>query len=53
MTQTIIVLLIVAATVFFAVRRVVHTVRRKGGGCGCGCSDCPYKGGCNKKEAGT
>ncbi|MBR4773323.1 MAG: FeoB-associated Cys-rich membrane protein [Bacteroidales bacterium] len=53
MTQTIIVILIVAAAVFFAVRRLLRTVKRKDGGCGCGCSGCPYRGECNKKEADT
>ncbi len=52
MIQTAIVILIVATTVFFAVRWIVRTTRGKGG-CGCGCSGCPYRGECNKKEADT
>lgn len=52
MIQTAIVILIVATTVFFAVRWIVCTTRGKGG-CGCGCSGCPNRGECNKKEADT
>ena len=52
MLQTIIVILIVAVTVFFTVRWIVRSARGKGG-CGCGCKGCPYKGSCNKKEADT
>ena len=43
--QTIIVILIVAAALFCAVRRLVRTLRGKNkGGCGCGCDGCPMKG---------
>jgi len=49
MMQTIIVGVILAATLFFAVRWVVRTLKGKGGGCGCdcnggGCDGCPYAG---------
>ena len=49
MIQTVIVILILAATLFFTVRWIVRTTRGKGG-CGCGCSGCPYRGDCNKNE---
>ena len=49
MWQTVIVILIVAVAVFFAVRRVVRMTRRKGG-CGCGCSGCPHADSCRKPE---
>ena len=50
MIQTIIVGLILAATLFFAIRWIVRTVKGKGGGCGCGCQNCPYADKkCNKK----
>ena len=45
--QTIIVILIVAAALFFAVRRLVRTLRSKdkdGCSCGCSCEGCPLKG---------
>lgn len=48
MIQKVIVLLIVAAAVFFAVRRLARTVKKKD--CGCGCSGCPYKGTCKKEN---
>ncbi len=41
MAQTIIVVLILAVTVAFAVRWLVRTVKGKGG---CNCSGCPYAG---------
>ena len=44
MIQTLIVILLVAAAVFFAVRRLVRTLRGKGG-CPGGCDHCPMKGG--------
>lgn len=44
MMQTIIVGVILAATLFFAVRWVVRTLKGKGG-CGCGCQNCPRAGG--------
>ena len=43
--QTIIVILIVSAALFFAVRRLVRTLRSKDkGGCGGSCEGCPLKG---------
>lgn len=44
MWQTIAVGIVVAAALFFAARRLVRTLRRKDG-CGCGCNNCPMKGG--------
>ena len=44
MWQTAIVILILAATVFFAVRWIVRTAKGKGG-CACGCTGCPKAGG--------
>lgn len=44
MTQTIIVILLVTAAAFFAVRRLVRTLRGKGG-CPGGCDHCPMKNG--------
>ena len=44
MMQTLIVILIVAAALFFAVRRLVRTLRGKGG-CPGGCQGCPRNGG--------
>ena len=50
MLQTIIVGIILAATVFLAIRWIVRTIKGKGGGCGCGCQNCPYADKkCNKK----
>ena len=50
MMQTIIVGVILAATLFFAVRWLVRTLKGKGGGCGGGCQNCPYANGhCKKK----
>ena len=42
--QTILVILLVAVAVFFAVRRLVRTLRGKSG-CTGGCDHCPMKGG--------
>jgi hypothetical protein len=42
--QTVIVILIVVAALFFAVRRLVRILKRKEG-CGCGCDHCPMKDG--------
>lgn len=42
--QLILVLFIIAATLFFVVRRIVRTAKGKGGGCACGCSHCPHSG---------
>ena len=54
MIQTVIVGLIVATALFFAGRRIAHTVKGKGDcGCGGGCEGCPYSGDCHKKEADT
>ena len=49
MFQTIIVILILAGTMFFAVRWIVRTVKGKGS---CNCSGCPYAGGkeCHCKD---
>ena len=49
MLQTIIVVLILAVTVAFALRWLVRTVKGKGG---CNCSGCPYSGGkeCHCKD---
>ena len=52
MIQTVIVILVVAAAVFFAVRRLVRTLRNKGG-CACGCTECPHGGGkCHCADSG-
>ncbi len=42
MLQTVIVVIILAATLFFAIRWLVRTVKGRGGGCGCGCQGCPH-----------
>lgn len=49
MLQTVIVILVLAATLFFAVRWVVRTLKGKGG---CGCQGCPHNGGkdCHCKD---
>ena len=44
----ILVLAVVAAVVAVAVRNVYK--RKKAGGCGCGCSDCPSKGMCHPEK---
>lgn len=44
MWQTIIVVIILAATLFFVVRWLVRTLKGKGG-CSCGCQGCPRSGG--------
>ena len=44
MTQTIIVGIVVAAALFFAVRRLLRTLKGKGG-CHGGCDGCPLKDG--------
>ncbi|MBQ9555952.1 MAG: FeoB-associated Cys-rich membrane protein [Muribaculaceae bacterium] len=42
--QTIVVLGIVAVALVYVLRRVVKTMRSKGGDCGCGCGkDCQCK----------
>lgn len=41
MIATVIICVILAAAVAFALRSVIRT--RKSGGCGCGCADCPHK----------
>ena len=51
--QTVIVIVILAATAFFVVRGIVRTINGRGGGCGCGCSGCPYRRECKKKDADT
>ena len=50
MAQTVIALAVVAATVAWAVWRLVRLARKKDGGCGCGCSGCPHSGDCKKGE---
>ena len=45
MTQTIIVIGILAVTVFFTVRWAVRQATGKGSGCNCGCQGCPYSRG--------
>ena len=45
MTQTVIVILILAATLFFTLRWLIRTVKGRGG-CSCGCKGCPHSGGC-------
>lgn len=51
MWQTIIVILIVAATLVFAARWLLRTVKGKGG---CNCQGCPYSGSkdCRCKNGG-
>ena len=51
MAQTIIVGIILAVTVAFAVRWLVRTVKGKGG---CNCQGCPYSGSkeCHCKDGG-
>ena len=49
MIQKIIVGVVVVAAVFFAVRRLLRTLKGRGG-CGCGCQDCPYRGDCKDKR---
>ena len=44
MIQTVIVILLVAAAVGYALYRLVRTLRGKGG-CAGGCDGCPMKGG--------
>lgn len=44
MWQTVLVVLIVATALFFTVRRLVRTLRSKGG-CAGGCDHCPMNGG--------
>ena len=51
--QTVIVIVILAATALFVVRGIVRTIKEREGGCGCGCRGCPYRGECNNKEADT
>ena len=45
MIQTLIVILLVTVAVFFAVRRLVRTLRNKDKGCCGSCEGCPLKGG--------
>ncbi|MCR5822765.1 MAG: FeoB-associated Cys-rich membrane protein [Bacteroidales bacterium] len=49
MVQTIIVVLVVTAALFFAVRGLIRTFRGRGG-CGCGCSKCPYSDCCKSHK---
>ncbi len=41
------ILILIAAAVLFAVRKIRRT--GKSGGCGCGCSDCPVR--CASRDA--
>lgn len=43
----IVVLLLVTAAVVLAVRHSLRARKKRGGGCGCGCSGCT---GCDKKK---
>ncbi len=46
-----IILAVIAAAVFFAVRSLVRQRKRGGCGCGCsGCSGCPMNGNCSKRR---
>lgn len=46
--QTLIVILILAVTLFLVVRRIVCMFKGKGGGgCSCGCQNCPHSRSCN------
>ncbi len=45
MIATIVVCILLAACVCFAVRHIYKT--RKSGGCGCGCSGCPSGASCS------
>lgn len=46
-----IILAVIAAAVFFAVRSLVRQKKRGGCGCGCsGCSGCPMNGNCSKDD---
>ena len=46
-----IILAVIAAAAFFAVRSLVRQRKRGGGGCGCsGCSGCPMNGNCSKDD---
>lgn len=47
--QTLIVILIVAASVLFTARRLWRTAKGKDG-CGCGCSDCPHRCQCQRED---
>ncbi len=49
--QTAIVIVILAVTLCLTVRHIVRLVRQKGGGgCSCGCHNCPHNGkNCHKK----
>ena len=48
MSQTIIVALIVATALLFAVRGLVRTIKGKRS-CNCGCDNCPNKTCCKQK----
>ncbi|MBO7629482.1 MAG: FeoB-associated Cys-rich membrane protein [Bacteroidales bacterium] len=49
MSQTILVILILAVTVFFVVRRTFRLMRHKDG-CNCGCNGCPHASDCDKRK---
>lgn len=42
--------LILLALVALLAMLALRAVRRKKGGCGCGCADCPHAGACRRKE---
>lgn len=45
--QIVIVILILAVTLFLVVRRIVRMFKGKGGGgCSCGCRNCPHSRSC-------
>ena len=49
-----IILAVIAAAVFFAVRSLVRQRKRGGCGCGCsGCSGCPMNGSCAQRQNDT
>ena len=41
------ILIVAVVAILFGVA-VYRTVRRRRGGCGCGCNGCPYHGSCEK-----
>ena len=46
--QILIVILILAVTLFLVVRRIIRMLKGKGGGgCSCGCQNCPHSRSCN------
>lgn len=49
MIETLIVILIITAALFFVVRFIVKASKGKGS-CGCGCGNCGHHCDCNKDE---